>query len=155
MSRTDIFDPATGAPWAKFAVIRPNEPVRLNLAGSLLGSSKDSPAATKALMALFPSLQRQNGGEQRQFASLDALSQDVRGRAGKAMASDFENFLYGSFATKPARLSSGPWSEKGEKAFSRVILRISTAARRTYRSSPGLLAFGPDPAYSVDEGLRQ
>lgn len=148
-SRSDIFDASNGSPWPKLAVIRPNEPVRLSLLGNLFGNSRQLPAVAKALAMLFSQHEHQNGSLQRQFDSLAALSQEVHSRAGQ-LANEFDSFLYGP-AAKPGTISSNPWSAREETGYSRIILRIGTASGRTYRSSPGLLMVGPDPAYSIRE----
>jgi len=152
-SRSDIFDASTGAPWPKFVVIRPNEPVRLSLRGTLFGDNRQSPTVTRALATLFAQHEHQNGSLERQFGSLAALSREIHSHA-REVADEFDSFLYGP-ATKPGTISSNPWSEKEETGYSRIILSISTASRRTYRGSPGLIIGGPDPAYSVREVPRQ
>ena len=153
-SRVDIFDASSGLPWPKLAVVRPNEPLPLNLLGTLSGDNLQFPTTTKVLTALLGPREHQGGTLQHQFDSLEALSHEVRSHAGEEAASEFDNFLYGP-AAKPGPISSGPWSETGEVGHSRILLKVSTASRRTYRSSPGLLFVGPDPAYSVLEAFRQ
>jgi hypothetical protein len=152
-SRNDIYDASTAAAWPKLAVIRPNELLRLSLLGNLVGSNRQLPTVSKALATLFSQREHQNGRLQRQFDSFAALSEEVHSHAGQT-ANEFDRFLYGP-AAKPGTISSNPWSEKEETGYSRIILRVRTASRRTYRSSPGLLMVGPDPAYSIQEVPRQ
>lgn len=147
-SRVDIFDASDGAPWSKLAVIQPNDPLRLILRGSLSSSSRRSPSVTKDLLGLFTQTEVQSGRLDRQFSSFAALREEIQKRYGEGVGREFDSFLYGP-AYKSGPISSTPWSEKGEVGFSRIILKLSTASHRVYRSSPGLLVVGPDPSYSI------
>jgi hypothetical protein len=145
-----LFDASTGAPWPKLAVIRPNEPLRLKLRGALEVSNRQLPTVTVALATLFAPPEHQNGRLRRKFDSISSLMLESYKNAGES-AKEFEYFLYGM---RTGTISSNPWSEKEEAGYSRIILRLSTASDRTYRSSPGLL-IGSNPAYSVREVTRQ
>lgn len=156
-SRVAVFDASSGARWARFTVVRPGEPQRLRLHATLEGSLEASPAAARALAALFDEQGEKSSALKREFPSINALTNEVRGRAGEERANEFESYLYGP-ALRGGPLGASPWSEEGEAGFTRIILKVGTANRRVYRSSPGLLAYGPDPAYSIQEtpwiGLR-
>ncbi|NVN06569.1 hypothetical protein HW509_13345 [Asaia spathodeae] len=147
-SRVDIFDASDRAPLSKLSVIQPNDPLRLILHGSLSSSSRRSPRVTKDLLGLFTQTEVQSGHLDRQFSSFAALSGEIHKRYGEGVAHEFDSFLYGP-AYKPGSISSTPWSKKGEVGFSRIILKLSTASHRLYRSAPGLLVVGPDPSYSI------
>jgi hypothetical protein len=136
-SRANIFDASTGAPWPKFVVIRPNEPLRLSLHGALSVSNRQ---LSVALSNLFDQPEHPNGSLQRKFDFISALVGYIDSHAGKELATEFYSFIYGA-AAKPGTIYSNPWSEKEESGYSRIVLKISTAYGRTYRSSPS-------PSYS-------
>lgn len=147
-SRVGIFNESDGAAWSKLAVIQPNNPLRLSLRGFLGSNNLLYPSLAKALFELLRQTEVQNARLERQFSSFTALGEELHKRYGKSVAGEFDSFLYGP-ASKSGSLSASPWSEKGEVGFSRIILKVSTASHRVYRSSPGLLVFGSDPSYSI------
>ncbi|AQS87650.1 hypothetical protein AA101099_2700 [Neoasaia chiangmaiensis NBRC 101099] len=144
-SRVDIFDGATGQLWPKFAVIRPGEPVHLRLRGWIHADAPQFGKLINFVSTLFPGGETAPGQQDRQFASLEALRDEISRHAPPDVSEALDRLLYGPGINSHS-LPSSPWSEKGQTGFSRMTLVLRTAASRTYKSTPSLFALGPDPS---------